>query len=102
MDLSSKAKSAPRLVVVKNNEHTINNCFIVGDGLFMEAGKDVTEAIQLLLMTYYVFDLSYPKMYQLLGLLQVRLFGDNATFFKSSNYIKFDRNLDEQHVQEEN
>jgi len=87
--LSSKALSAPRAIVLQNENRSINQCYIVGDGLEIKAGKDIKEMMQLLLMFYYEFDLNYPKCYQLLGFLQFSLFQDSAPFFKCSNYLKF-------------
>ena len=58
----------------------MNQCYIVGDGLEIKTGKDLKEMLQILLIVYYVFDLSYPKCYQLLGFLQFALFQDSAPF----------------------
>jgi len=89
--LSSKALSAPTAIVLQNEDRSINQCYIVGDGLEIQAAeKDIKEMMQLLLMVYHVFDLNYPKCYQLLGFLQFSLFQDSAPFFKCSNYLKFE------------
>ncbi|XP_076104224.1 uncharacterized protein LOC143072936 isoform X2 [Mytilus galloprovincialis] len=91
VNLVSKKKAPPRLVIVQNSEQAISNCFIVADGLELSAGNDLQFAMQLMLMTYYVFDLSYPKCHQLLGFLQMVLLQDGNQFFKSSNYTKFEK-----------
>jgi hypothetical protein len=64
---------------------------MIGDGINIELGKDIKRAFELLLMSYYVYDLSYPKCYQLLGFLQITLFKDNAPFHKGANFMKFEK-----------
>lgn len=88
-DLTSKALSPPRLVILLNETKTINNVYAVCDGTQYQIGKDMKEALQFLLIMYYVYDFSYPKCYQLLGFLQVALFRDDAPFFKCAKLIKF-------------
>ena len=47
-----------------------------------------------LLMAYYAWDLSYPKQFQLLGFMQQFVLNDTATaFFKGSNYIKMEKQM---------
>ena len=41
VDLSSKGKSAPRLLVFRNEDRKINNAYLVGDGISIEVGKDI-------------------------------------------------------------
>ena len=90
-NLESKKKSPPRLVVLKNVDKTISSIYIVGDGLEIEAGKDVKTALELLLISYYVYDLTYPKFYQLLGSLQLILLENDTHFHKGSNFLKFEK-----------
>jgi len=87
VDLSSKGKSAPRLLVLRNEDRKINNAYIIS----IEVGKDIKKAIEVLLMTYYMFDLSYPKCYQILGFLQTAVLKDKAPFHKGANFIKFEK-----------
>jgi hypothetical protein len=61
--LESEKKSPPRLVILKNADKTISLIYIVGDGLKIEAGTDFKTALELLLISYYVYDLPYPKCY---------------------------------------
>ena len=56
----------------------------MGDGLKIEAEKDVKTALELLLISYYVYDLTYPKCYQLLGFLQLILLEDDTHFHKGN------------------
>ncbi|XP_052061397.1 uncharacterized protein LOC127701541 [Mytilus californianus] len=67
VNLTTKKKSPPRAVILTNEDGSINNTYMVGDGLQISAGTDIKQLLQLLLVTYYVYDLSYPKCYQLLG-----------------------------------
>ena len=71
-----------------NNE--ISNIFIVADGVVVEAGDELPWALIMLMLCYYVWDLAYPKHYQILGFLQTYVLEDReSTFFMSGNYIKF-------------
>ncbi|CAC5412440.1 unnamed protein product [Mytilus coruscus] len=49
--LTSKAKSAPSLLVIRNENRGLNNIYIVGDGISIEVGKTVKRAIEVILMT---------------------------------------------------
>ena len=95
LKLGSKSKSSPRFVVATNETVCINNCCIIGDGIEISVGKEMKNALQMLLMAYYVFDLSYPKYYQVLGFLHVIEFEDDAPFYKGSNYLKFKKMYDD-------
>lgn len=89
--LTSRTNTPPRLLILRNESIDINNIYMIGDGVNIELGKDIKRAFELLLMSYYVYDLSYPKCYQLLGFLQITLFKDNAPFHKGANFMKFEK-----------
>ncbi|XP_062579740.1 uncharacterized protein LOC134241733 [Saccostrea cucullata] len=97
MVLAGKKSEAPRLVVVTNGDESISTCIVVGDGVSMDVGHDVKEALNILIFTYYALDLTYPKQYQLLGFLQHYLLHDRKNyFFMSTNYLKFSRKVDDE------
>jgi len=57
-------------------------------------GSAVCTMLFNLLCSYYVWDLCYPKQYQLLVFLQLHLLKDEkdkTSLFKSSAYIKFEK-----------
>ncbi|XP_046561703.1 uncharacterized protein LOC124270714 [Haliotis rubra] len=93
-DLSTKRKEAPRLIVV-TTQGKIGSCFVVADGFQLSVSKDIKEAVLSLVMTYYVWDLSYLKHFQLLGLLQCFVLKDSTDFLKSSAYVKFAKKLEQ-------
>ncbi|XP_067675651.1 uncharacterized protein [Haliotis asinina] len=93
-DLSTRRKEAPRLIVV-TTQGKIGSCFVVADGFELHVSKDIKEAVLSLVMSYYVWDLSYPKHFQLLGLLQSFVLKDSTYFFKSATYIKFAKKLEQ-------
>ena len=68
--LNSWKNYPPRLVIINNDDNSINNCFVVGGGIKVDIGNDAKNAVTKLLFCYYVWDLSYPKQNQLLGFLQ--------------------------------
>lgn len=91
--LVGKKNDAPRLVIVLQGDDNISNIFVLADeGVVVDAGNEIPAALITLLMCYYVWDLSYPKHYQLLGFLQTYVLEDTdkeSSFFMSQNYIKF-------------
>jgi hypothetical protein len=68
--LNSRKNYPPGLVIINNDDNSINNCFVAGGGIQVDIGNDAKDALTNLLFCYYVWDLSYPKQYQLLGFLQ--------------------------------
>lgn len=55
---------------------------------------DVTEAVVLLLGSYYAFHLNYPAIYgQLLGFLQQYILEEPYPFFKGTNFQKFSHKM---------
>ncbi|XP_071132931.1 uncharacterized protein [Mytilus edulis] len=94
--LNTKKEEAPRLIVLQNENRTVSNCFVVGDGIQVEVGDNVLTSLNCLLYCYYVWDLSYPKQYQLLGFIQHVILNDKANkFYMSSNYLRFTKKIDE-------
>lgn len=77
---------------MKEDHDSVSNCFIVGEGVIIDVGSSVKMALTNLLFCYYVWDLSYPKQYQLIGFLQH--YRDNK-FDMSSNYLKFTKKFDD-------
>ena len=71
----------------------LKSSFVVGDGIVIDSGKSnlqLAGSILTLMCSYYTFDLEYPRVYsQLLGALQVVLFGDPYDHLKSRNWKEF-------------
>ena len=83
-------------MIINNDDNSINNCFVVGGGIQVDVGNNPQTALTNLLFCYYVWDLSYPKQYQLLGFLQTYVLEDNQNKFdKSGNYLKFVQKYEE-------
>jgi len=88
--LKSPAGQEPQLRVFVQDGHFDFACIVL-DSVSIEAqATDVIQALLLLLATYFVFDLSYPRPYcQVLGFLQQYVLGQLYTGFKSSKYVHF-------------
>ena len=96
MVLVSKKTEAPRLVVIKNDDGTIGNSFIVGEGHKVEVGRTLTNALNSLIYLYYVWDLTYPKQYQMLGFLQHYIIEEKQNkFHMSGNYLSFTKKFED-------
>ena len=94
----NKLEDPPRLIFVKGDKGFCNT-YIIGGGTQIEVSKDLRKALTLLLFAYYVWDLAYPKYYQLLGFLQVYILGDKENKFSmSQNYLKFTKMFDDLNV----
>lgn len=90
-DLNSVEKSPPHIIVTVEN-NSLEHVYIIGDGCTIpcEVGDDVCDAIILLLGTYYIFDLAYPRIYsQMLGFLQQYVLNDPYNLEKSADYKHF-------------
>ena len=66
----------------------MNNCFVVGGGIQVDIGNDAKDALTKLLFCYYVWDLSYPKQYQLLGFLQTYVLEEKENKFDKYEQYK--------------
>ena len=89
-DFKSAEKSAPHiLVIVENN--SLGQAYILGDGCTIKCETgDFSDALILLLGTYYIFDLAYPRVYsQILGFLQQYVLKDPYNLEKSADYKHF-------------
>uniref|UniRef100_A0A8W8MIG8 Uncharacterized protein n=1 Tax=Magallana gigas TaxID=29159 RepID=A0A8W8MIG8_MAGGI len=96
MVLTGGKSEAPRLVVVTNGDESVSTCIVVGDGVSMDVGLNIKEALNILIFLYYVLDLTYPTQYQLVGFLQHDVLQDRKNyFFMSTSYLKFSRKVDE-------
>ncbi len=83
-------KAPPRLVIVMNANGTKAGCAIISEAKTIHVSDNLTEALTDLLFCYYVWDLSYPKTYKLLGFMQQFILGDTKNkFFTSSTYVRF-------------
>ena len=94
LQLQLQDKEAPCLkVLTMDNQYQV--AYITGDEKYINSMvKCVTDAAVLLLAVYYVMDLNYPANYgQYLGLLQQHLLDEPITFFKGSNFILFNSQL---------
>lgn len=65
--------------------------YIVGAGQEIDTNVGILrDGLLCLMYSYYAWDLSYPKNYQLLGFLQHYILKDSDNkFFTSQNYMKF-------------
>ena len=90
-DLNSAEKSPPHIIATVEKE-SLEHVYIIGDGCTIpcEVGDDICDAIILLLGTYYIFDLGYPRIYsQILGFLQQYVLNDPYYLEKSADYKHF-------------
>ena len=92
---ASKQGDPPRLVVLSDmNDDLYTSGFILADGKVIECfpQDDLLAMILLLVFTYYVWDLSYPKQYQILGFIQEYVFKDSENkFLKSTNFKNLEK-----------
>lgn len=93
----SKQKEPPRLVVIEHDDgQPLTNGFVLVDGHIVEinTATDLCEMLAILMQCYYVWDLTYPIQYQLLGFLQMHLLKDTSAHFKkSTSFIKFEKHF---------
>lgn len=82
--------AAPRLVVIVH-DNTPKEGYLIGfEQIISCTGKDVCSHLVDLIAAYYAWDVSYPKQYQLLGLLQTELLMDEkSSFTPSTSLTKF-------------
>ncbi|XP_061170969.1 uncharacterized protein LOC133180470 [Saccostrea echinata] len=92
----TKHDDPPRLVAVLNQRNEIQNMYIVGAGQEVDTNVGILrDGLLRLIYSYYAWDLSYPKHFQLLGFLQHYILEDRENkFFVSQNYMKFCKRLD--------
>jgi hypothetical protein len=83
-------------VVLLSPGKEVQNTYIVGEGQEVDAKTaSLREGVLRLIYAYYAWDLSYPKHFQLLGVLQNYILQDRETqFFMSQNYLKLCKCLD--------
>jgi hypothetical protein len=93
--LQSKVGTESRMVVLTNDDETCNTAFIISDGIRLCQENNVRDALLLLLATYYLLNLTYPKKYeQLLGFIQlVCLEQDFPIQQRSSGFTKLKESL---------
>ena len=68
--------------------------FIQADTVLVECIPEagILGMILQLVYSYYVWDLSYPKQYQMLGFIQEKVFKDEESkFFKSTNFKNIEK-----------
>lgn len=65
MVLTGGKSEAPRLVVVTNGDESVSTCIVVGDGVSMDVGHNIKEALNILIFPFYALDLTYPTKHQL-------------------------------------
>ena len=101
VDLESDRHSPPRLIII-TDDNKICDTIIVVDGIQLNAfrgprlaeGRVLCAILLNLMAVYYVWDLAYPKQYQLLLFLQLHLLNDEkdkAGLFKSVAFTKFEK-----------
>lgn len=81
--------TAPRLLVVKNAKCEVTNLLIAVASRKIAVGTDMKKAMQVLLMLYYILDITYPRCFQLLCFLQHYVLKDDAECFQGNSLIKF-------------
>ena len=91
-DLTSPAKSPPRLVVVRQQTPYLKG-FILADSVSVAcSGNDVFDCLLSLLAAYYAWDLSFPRMYQVLAFLQHYMLGDTkAVIHRGTAFSKLEK-----------
>ena len=71
--LKTEDKEPPHLIIFKHDGE-VTASFVVGDGVSIMTEKSVSAATLVLIATYYLFNMEYPKIYsQLLGILQTQV-----------------------------
>ena len=91
----------PRLIIT-SDDNNITDAVIAADGVrvsILSSPKLASETtlctiLANLLAVYYVWDLCYPRQYQILLFLQLYLLKDDkdkAGLFKSATYLKFEK-----------
>ena len=92
----SREKEAPRPAVIEHDDdEPLTNGYILADSRVLEINEaaDLCDML-LLLMECYVWDLTYPTQYQILGILQIYLPKDTSSKFKKSfRFMKFEKHL---------
>jgi hypothetical protein len=89
-----KAKSAPILVGLKTNGKYCNFLIAADNKLIDLKSDSLVDGIFDLIIYHYVFRLSYAVMYQqFLGFFQLFCLKNDAKFFKSLSFKKFEQQL---------
>ncbi len=71
--LSTKCGQEPFILLLLNEDKTVNTLFLIGDGVKVCKNDSLEYAILLLCATYYLVNLNYPKEFcQILGLIQMK------------------------------
>lgn len=73
------------------SEQQLDSAKVVADGTTVDTQtSDVAQAVTVLLGCYYVFDLTYPKVYsQVLAFLQQYVLKQMYTGEKSAKYLQY-------------
>ena len=88
--LQSEADDSPVLIAFTSaGGCNIELLSVIGDGIVLTIDTtDIIEGLLILLSTYYVFDLQYPRMYcQFLGFMQHVILGDIYDGKKSQGFL---------------
>jgi hypothetical protein len=97
LETRSPPNDAPRLIIFYNSEDdVIKGSFITADGVASKLNPDggVCSGLFHLLLTYYIFNLDYPKNYsQVLGLLQHYVMQEPFTGKKTAGYVHLSTKL---------
>jgi len=93
--LNSEAKTPPRLLVTLNDDNSIARGYIIADGLSVIcSGNDLMDLLVSLVAVYYAWDLSFPRVYQILAFLQHYLLLDSkAEIFRGTPFTKLEKAL---------
>ena len=74
----------PRLAIILNTDGTRAGCAVICEAQLVPVSSQVTEALSDLMCIYYVWGLSYPKHFQLLGFVQHFVFEDTDNKFSQA------------------
>ena len=87
--LKTKEEATPILVVLTNNNKEISNLYLAGNSIHVTFEEvELSYAVLVLIMAYYVFELAYPREFcQLLGFIQQLILGDVYNGNKSSGFL---------------
>jgi hypothetical protein len=73
---------SPRLLVIEHDDGIGEACVLAFDMLLQCTGSgDLCNRLTDFIACYYVWDIRYPKQYQILGLLQLELLQDHKSRF---------------------
>lgn len=100
--VKSIENSFPQLYIFSDGEE-LKKALVAGDKTIINTGAtDLSEAIIVLIATYYTFSLDYPPSFsQVLGMLQNFVVGESYEGTKSYKFATFMRKLTNNSISDE-